>query len=279
MRSAVAEEADIDAYFERIGFAGSIAPSLETLGLLHLQHPMAIPFENLDPLMGAPVRLDLANLQQKLLFDRRGGYCLEHNLLFKAVLQSLDFDVKVVGARSLRHPAEDGEQPIGHIALITEISGVPYLTDPGFSAVTLTAPLRLKADIEQDTPHGKFRLLDGQPVWRLETLLGEKWSPLYSFERAEFGLDAIAELNERASTTGTQRDNLIAARVDRTHRHTLRNLSLKRHGLDGTTERREIASVQEIRDVLEQVFGVALPSDERLQPALETLFARFSGSA
>ena len=93
---------------------------------------------------------------------------------------------------------------------------MPYLADVGFSAVTLTAPLRLKAELEQDTPHGKFRLLGGQPVWRLETLLGETWSPLYSFERAEFGPEAIAELNERASTTGTQRDNLLAARVDRT---------------------------------------------------------------
>lgn len=279
MRSAVAEEADIDAYFERIGFAGSIAPSLETLGLLHLQHPMAIPFENLDPLMGAPVRLDLTNLQQKLLFDRRGGYCLEHNLLLKAVLQSLDFDVKAVGARSLWGHPEDADRPIGHIALVTEIGGVPYLADVGFSAVTLTAPLRLKADIEQDTPHGRFRLTGGQPVWRLETLLGEDWTPLYSFERSDLGPDALAELNEMASTTGTQRDNLIAARVDRTSRHTLRNLSLRSHGLDGSTERREIASVQEIRDVLEQVFGIALPGDERLQPALESVFTRFSGSA
>ena len=66
---------NIDAYFERIGFAGSIAPSLQTLEALQALHPAAIPFENLDPLMGVPVRLDLKNLEQKLLFEKRGGYC------------------------------------------------------------------------------------------------------------------------------------------------------------------------------------------------------------
>ena len=66
---SVASKANIDAWFERIGFAGSIAPSLETLGQLVQAHTLTIPFENLDPLMGAPVRIEIANLQQKLLFD------------------------------------------------------------------------------------------------------------------------------------------------------------------------------------------------------------------
>ena len=61
---SVAQKPNIDAYFERIGFAGSIAPTLETLSQLHALHLAAIPYENLDQLMGAPVRLDLANLQQ-----------------------------------------------------------------------------------------------------------------------------------------------------------------------------------------------------------------------
>ena len=34
----------IDAYFERIGFAGSIAPTLETLAQFNALHPAAIPF-------------------------------------------------------------------------------------------------------------------------------------------------------------------------------------------------------------------------------------------
>ena len=85
----MSDDANIDAYFERIGFSGSIAPTLQTLEILHQLHPAAIPFENLDPLMEVPIRLELRNLEQKLLFEKRGGYCLEQNLLFKAMLEDL----------------------------------------------------------------------------------------------------------------------------------------------------------------------------------------------
>lgn len=47
---------DIDAYFARIGYTGLRDASLETLKSLHLLHPQAIPFENLDPFPGHPAR-------------------------------------------------------------------------------------------------------------------------------------------------------------------------------------------------------------------------------
>src|SRR5690349_12077583 len=98
-RISMSDDPNIDAYFERIGFSGSIAPTLQTLETLHALHPAAIPFENLDPLMGVPVRLELKNLEQKLLFDKRGGYCFEHNLLFKAMLEDLGYDAAGLAAR------------------------------------------------------------------------------------------------------------------------------------------------------------------------------------
>ena len=61
------DEANLDAYLRRINYAGSIAPTLETLQAIHRLHPTAIPFENLDPLMELPVRLQLSDIEQKLL--------------------------------------------------------------------------------------------------------------------------------------------------------------------------------------------------------------------
>ena len=55
--------ADLDAYFLRIGHGGARTPTLETLAAIHRLHPAAIPFENLDPLLGRAVRLDLASLE------------------------------------------------------------------------------------------------------------------------------------------------------------------------------------------------------------------------
>lgn len=48
------------ADFRRIGHEGGRAPTLETLRAVVARHTEAIPFENLDPLLGRPVRLDAA---------------------------------------------------------------------------------------------------------------------------------------------------------------------------------------------------------------------------
>src|SRR5215468_10325509 len=79
---------DIEAYFNRIGYSGGRSATLETLGSLHLHHALAIPFENLNPLLGLPVPLDIESLQRKIIRNRRGGYCYEQNFLFRHALQA-----------------------------------------------------------------------------------------------------------------------------------------------------------------------------------------------
>lgn len=265
---------DIDAYFERIGFAGSIAPSLETLQQLHALHPAAIPFENLDPLLGVPVRLELGNLQQKLLIERRGGYCLEQNLLFRAMLEDLDYKVKALAARVYWNHGETEERPFSHMALLVEVGGAPYIADVGFSGLTPTAPLRLRAEIEQQTPHGTYRLMRAEPAWRLELKIGEDWKLLYVFDLTERSVDDFVAINDVVSTSGTQRDNLIAARSEKGRRLTLRNARFAIRPVDGEPDIRMIASVEDAKNVLANEFGIALPLSDRLDGALEMALAK-----
>ena len=90
---------DLDAYCARIGYDGPREATLESLRALHNLHPQAIPFENLDPLLKRPVKLDAASLQAKLVEGGRGGYCFEHNSLFAHVLRALGFKVQEATAR------------------------------------------------------------------------------------------------------------------------------------------------------------------------------------
>ena len=271
---SVAEEANIDGYFERIGFSGSIAPSLDTLNQLCALHAAAIPFENLDTLSGSPIRLELHNLEQKLLFDRRGGFCLEHNLLMAAVLTSLDYEVRLHGARVLWGHADEEERPLGHLVLTVAVAGGTYLVDVGFGGVTPTAALRLRADAEQATPHETFRLIDGAPEWRLQVQIGEEWRSVYAFERTDIDADGIGQMNETASAGGRLRNNLIATRAEKGRRLALENLRLTTRAPGQAGEIRQLTSVAELREVLSGPFGIALPAGERLEAALQRIVQR-----
>lgn len=269
-------DVDIDAYFERIGFAGSIAPTLETLQQLHALHPAAIPFENLDLLMDVPVRLEHRNLQQKLIYDRRGGYCLEHNLFFKSVLDDLDFTVKGLGATVLWGMPEDSDRPQTHMALAVEVSGSTYLCDVGFGRLTLTSPLRMRTEIEQQTPHETFRLVSkpDDPEWRLEARVGEDWRPLYKFTLEAKGFEDYQAMNDFLSNDPRFRENLAAARSDKGRRYGLRNARLTTHVTGEESQSRMLGSVGELREALSGTFGINLPNTDRLDPALQSVIGK-----
>jgi arylamine N-acetyltransferase len=57
---------DLTDYFARIGYDGSADPTLDVLQDLVTAHTQAIPFENLDPLLGVPVD----DLSPEALFDK-----------------------------------------------------------------------------------------------------------------------------------------------------------------------------------------------------------------
>ncbi len=271
---SVAFKPNIDAYFERIGFAGSIAPTLETLSQLHAMHPAAIAYENLNPLMGAPIRLDLPNLQQKLVFDKRGGYCFEHNTLFRAILEDLDFEVKVHGARVIWGTPEGEEPPLRHIVLTVDVSGVTYLCDVGFGGMTAPAPLRLRDGAEQETPLDRYRLTREDGTWLVEVEIADEWLKLYDFTMAELGEERIAELNDIADSSEFFTTELLAARIEKTRRLTLGNTRLNIHTPGQPSESRQLISVAELRETLSSTMGIALPVDERLDAALQKIVDR-----
>ncbi len=262
----MSDEVHLDAYLKRINYSGSIAPTLDTLQMLHRLHPATIPFENLNPLMELPVRLPLSDIEQKLVIERRGGYCFEHNLLFKAVLEDMDFPVTPLAAGVLWGHEEGFEPELNHMVLLVDVGGVQYLCDVGFGGQVMTAPLRLKAGAEQETPNERYRLTGGEPLWRLESEIAGEWRALFQFDLTPRTLEDYVAMNDL--TMAMFRDNLTAARVDGGKRFALRNARLRTHE-NGATETRMLTNLLEIRDVLTTTFGITLPDNERLDPALE----------
>lgn len=266
----MSERLDLDDYFQRIGYDGPRAATLQVLRALHLLHPKAIPFENLDPLLGKPVRLDIASLQDKLVRSRRGGYCYEHNLLFWAVLERIGFQVSGLAARVLMSGPRDAITPRSHMLLRIELDGETWLADVGFGGLTQTAPLRLAAGAEQETPHEPFRIqaLDGD--FLVEALAGGEWRPLYRFDLSrQHPVDyAASSYFLSASPDSHFRTGLTCARADAGRRFALRGNRLAVHSLRDSTEHRFLGSAAEIADTLDTVFHIDLPDFQAFRQRL-----------
>jgi N-hydroxyarylamine O-acetyltransferase len=267
---------DLEAYFERIGYSGPRSATLDTLEAIHARHPQAIPFENLNPLLGWPVRLDAASLQRKLVREGRGGYCYEQNLLFAHALRALGFHVTGLAARVLWNLPEGVEPARTHMLLLIELVEGRYVADVGFGGLTLTGPLRLQAGIEQPTPHEPFRLTMAGDAFVMEALIGGAWMALYRFDLHEQTQPDYEVTNWFLSNHPESRfvTGLIAARTDGGRRYALRNNELAVHHANGETERRLLTSAAALRAVLEGEFRLALPDGPELDAALERLIAR-----
>jgi N-hydroxyarylamine O-acetyltransferase len=272
----MSDRVNLKGYFDRIGFAGSIAPSLATLELLHALHPGTIPFENLNSLLGLPTPLDLPSIERKLLHERRGGYCYEHNLLFAAVLEELDYSVRRLSARVVWSDPPSIDEDAHHMLLAVDIGGATYIADVGNGGLSLTTPLRLRADVEQTTPHETYRLTGGQPEWQLEVKQADAWRPLYVFEpKAREDADFAAS-NVYLSThpDAAFRRELRVALSPSGKRLVLRNNRLSTRVEGEPTNIRVLESVAEIREVLTTVFGIqSLPDASVLDPKLEAIIA------
>ncbi|XVU20851.1 arylamine N-acetyltransferase family protein [Actinoplanes sp. CA-054009] len=163
---------DVNAYLDRIG-----AERSATLHELHRAHLETVPFENLSIHLDEPVSLDPADLFDKIVRRRRGGFCYELNGLFALLLEELGHTVVRAGARVYRTPELLGP-PFDHLALLvhTAAGDGPWLVDVGFGRHS-TFPLRLG---DQRDPSGRFLVAaapdgdldvsrDGVPQYRLET--------------------------------------------------------------------------------------------------------------
>jgi N-hydroxyarylamine O-acetyltransferase len=264
---------DLGAYLERIGYDGPKTARVETLCEIHRLHPQAIAFENLNPLLRWPVPLDAQSLQAKLVTQRRGGYCYEHNLLLKHALEGIGFKVAGLAARVLWNHPEDAIRPRTHMLLQVDIENEIWIADVGFGGLTLTAPLRLVEHTPQATPHEPFRVTRLSGDYAVQAEVRGAWRTLYRFDLQEQVLPDYEVTNWYLSNHPESHfvRRLIAARTDAQRRYALLDNELATHHLGGETERRKLTSAAELRAALRETFRIAVPDNAEVDRKLAQL--------
>jgi N-hydroxyarylamine O-acetyltransferase len=274
---------DLAAYFARIGLTGPCPPTLATLQAITHAHVRTIPFENLDVLLDRGIDLAPEALERKLIHDRRGGYCFEHNTLLLHVLGALGFAVTPLSARVRVNRPRDYTPARTHLFVKVELDGRPWLADVGVGALSPTAPLRLDIEDEQPTPHEPRRILragrwgDGE-LRGPEALLyhqvrfADGWHDI-----CEFTLEEMPEIDRVVANWYTSahpgshfKNRLIVARATDEGRVTLLNRELSRRDRTGHATTHELRSPDELLDVLGEHFGLRVPPGTRFScPALD----------
>lgn len=248
----------LDDYCRRIRFKGELKPDLATVKALMQQHLRTIPFENLSILAGKVISLKPEDIVDKLIHQRRGGYCYEMNGLFTMALSALGINYEWVAARPLFHQTR---RPRTHAALIVEFEGVEWLLDLGFGSYGIREPLRLdqlNQPVKQD--YDQFMLTqeeDGDLA--VQALVDGTWVKQYSFNRNSMEWVDFAPANWMNSTYPeaifTQKNVIVL--FTPTGRKTLFGQLFKEYKAGQVTQ--ITVQDEQIGTVLEQEFNLIKP--------------------
>ena len=264
---------ELDAYLARIAYRGGLAPDLATLSSIVGRQAEAIPFEAIDVLLGKSIDIDLAAVCDKLIAQRRGGYCFEQNGLLQSALTALGFSVTARLARVLwMRPAEAVPAQATHMALVVRIAGRDYLVDAGFGNGTPTAPLAFDTAEAQATPLETFRLRASGDGHVLDMRTGGNWSPVYEILAGTAAPGDLAKANLFTSTHPDSRfrRDLMLARATTDARFLLLGNRLMTRPARGNAEVRSLDGPEALGDAFRTVFGLDV------RPEWSGLHARFA---
>ena len=160
---------ELSEYLSRIEFRGQVAVDLDCLAAIHHQHLLHIPYENLDIQLGRPLDFDLGRIFDKLVHQRRGGWCYEMNGLLGWALTEVGFDVMRMAGGVTR--SQGGDATVGnHLVLAVHLEQ-PYVVDVGLgNGLIWPAPLR-SGPINQEFRESRLEQIEDE-YWRFHNYPG-----------------------------------------------------------------------------------------------------------
>ncbi|MDY0078363.1 MAG: arylamine N-acetyltransferase [Bacteroidales bacterium] len=260
-----------EAYLKRINFDGELSANFACLKAIHHAQHTSIPFENFDICLGRNILLDPESLVQKLVRNKRGGYCLELNGLLLLALQAFGFE-----ARPLLGRVHVSGKPTGrsHQVCLVTLEEKKWLVDLGFGAESPPVPIPLVFNEPVIYENHTYRLIDNEVFgYMLQHKHGEEWRNLYSFDLSYVCPGDIEYGNYYTSTNPNS--IFVSARVAalpvKNGMITLFNNSLKKVIL-GKEEVILLKNDQSYFSMIAQAFGININAQfEDLKPLSKVL--------
>jgi N-hydroxyarylamine O-acetyltransferase len=131
---------NFERYLQRIKYMGNLEVNIETLIGVHRHHLLNIAYENLDIHFGRTLELNPARAFDKIVLEKRGGWCYEMNGLLAWALREIGFDVQYLACA-----VGQTNSSANHLALKVNLEKA-YLADAGFGN-GLLEPILLKPGV------------------------------------------------------------------------------------------------------------------------------------
>lgn len=247
---------NIEAYLQRLNYDGPRTRTIATLRALHQAHLTSVPFENLDIHLGRPIVLEEVALYDKIVRQRRGGFCYELNGLFAVLLRELGFDVMLLSG-SVRNNGEFGPE-FDHLTLLVQLEE-RWLADVGFGD-SFREPLRLDERNEQLQQGIAYRLSNSGEHWNmLRRLPEQEWEPQYHFTLQPHRLADFAGMCQYHQTSPASHftQKRICSRATPEGRVTLSDMRLIVTA-NGQRQEKVFQNQEEYIHALQEQFGIDL---------------------
>ncbi|MBU1567864.1 MAG: arylamine N-acetyltransferase [Proteobacteria bacterium] len=241
-----------------------IQPEVSVSFLKELQnaHLGAFPFNNLGVLLHENLSLESQALFDRLVTQRRGGYCFEQNKILFEVLSQLGFQCDITLCRVLHN--RNFDVPRTHRITKVTLADKNYIVDVGFGPLCPREPLLLDTDKPQDQGDAVYRIIQpdmGHYLIQKREVGG--WFTLYSFDNG-FYTEADCICGHHYSSTHPDAafvNNLVVSLKSYDNVRLLRNGEF--HFIKGgKTEITEISSEDRLGAILFQDFGLTVTSGQ-----------------
>ncbi len=161
------------------------------LAKLQMQHMLKIPFENLDIHLNIPIVLEKEYLFNKIINNKRGGFCYELNYLFYNLLKELGFEVYLLSCSFYYSNIDKFAPEFDHLALLVNLSQ-PFLVDVGFGD-SFRIPLPIPNGQIKDIS-GKYRVYKTDDEFFLQRFNEENWLTQYKFSLDPKHIEEFSEM-------------------------------------------------------------------------------------
>ncbi len=242
----------------------------EFLSNVVTRHIATFAFSSVGCQLGDDLPLDFESLYQRIVIERRGGYCFEQNGFLYGVLEELGFSPKLFLGRVIHN--QDTHPGLTHRISMVEYEGQRYVLDVGFGFLGPKFPVPMP-EAEPNDGKNNFRIVERRPgEYHMQVFKDGDFFSLYRFELARYG-QADCEVGHFFSHRHPDANFVNHLVVSLLQENETRSLVDLKYWIIAKSSTRswDISNSEQLRRILVRELGVQVTEDEsrRLYEKLE----------